>query len=467
MALDDFMINEENEIIEVMRKIDRSGINIIFAVNKEGELCGSVTDGDIRRAIIKGVDVNNKKIKEIMMKDPVIIYEKDLLNKDIINLSIRNLLTRSPMGGFIPVINENKKIIDLLHFSEPKKESYIELNKKNDNFSLIKNIKCVLIIGGAGYLGSILARKLLEKGYHTKILDLFLFGRDSIKELEKNSNLEIIEGDVRNITTISEALENVDAVIHLAAIVGDPACKSKPLDAIETNYLATKILAEACKYRQVNRFIFASTCSVYGKGEDQLTEESPLTPFSLYARSKIKSEEGILSLMDENFSPCILRMGTLYGLSPRMRFDLVVNTLTMKAFTERKINIFGGDQWRPLLHVDDAAEAYIKCLESPIEKVKGQIFNVGSNEQNIKIIRLGELIKKIYPEIEMSLMDKETPDGQLDKRDYNVSFNKINKFLDFYAKKTIEGGIVEIKRIFENGGFFDVKDKRYYNLVCE
>ena len=178
----------------------------------------------------------------------------------------------------------------------------------------------------------------------------------------------------------------------------------------------------------------------------------------MYARSKLKSEEGILSLVDENFSPTILRMGTLYGLSPRMRFDLVVNVLTMKAVTERKIKIFGGKQWRPLVHVADAAEAYIRCLEAPIEKVKGQIFNIGSNEQNYQIYQLGEFVKKEMPEIII-----ETVPTDSDLRDYYQDNSKFNDLFGYKVRYTVKDAINEIKKAIEEGIIRNPLDSKYYN----
>jgi len=183
-----------------------------------------------------------------------------------------------------------------------------------------------------------------------------------------------------------------------------------------------------------------------------------LNPVSLYAETKLKSEEGILSLIDENFTPTIFRFGTLYGVSPRMRFDLVVNILTAKAFIEKKISIFGGNQWRPNLDVSDAAEACVIWLESPIGKSGGEIFNVGGNKQNYKIIEIGKLIKKNIPETEVKIEK-----GKDDSRDYNVSFDKIAKVLGFKVKKTMEKGILEMKNLLESKKIKDFNDKKYNN----
>ena len=299
-------------------------------------------------------------------------------------------------------------------------------------------VKTILIAGGAGYLGSILARKLLERNYKIRVLDMLTFGEEPIRDLLSHENFELIKGDIRNIEVIYKALKDIDSVIHLAAIVGDPACKQEPGGAIEVNYLATKMFAEACKYNQINRFIFASTASVYGVQEGLVHEEVTPNPVSLYARSKLKSEEGILSLVDENFSPTVFRMGTLYGLSPRMRFDLVVNVLVMKAVTEKKIKIFGGQQWRPLVHV--------------------AVFNIGSNDQNYQIYQLGELLKKEMPEITI-----ETTPENSDLRNYHQDNSKFDNLVGFSAQHNIVDAIREIKTAIEEGRISNPLDRRYYN----
>ncbi|ODS41288.1 MAG: hypothetical protein A7315_02015 [Candidatus Altiarchaeales archaeon WOR_SM1_79] len=323
-----------------------------------------------------------------------------------------------------------------------------------------RGVNKVLVIGGAGYLGSVLSRKLLQKGYKVRVLDNLTYGDDGIRDLYNGDNFEFVKGDMRDISTVVDAIKGMDAVIHLAAIVGDPASALSPQKTIEVNYLATKLVAEVCKYHQINRFISASTCSVYGASftpDTRSDENSPLNPVSLYAEMKIKSEEGLLEMVDGNFAPTILRMATLYGLSPRMRFDLVVNLLTAKAIFDNKITIFGGSQWRPNLHVEDAAEAFIKCLDASIEKVRGEVFNVGSNEQNYRIAQIGEMIHDIIPNAKLETLEKD------DERNYNISFDKISKVLGFGAMRCIKDGVLEIKQVVERGEIKDYKKEKYSN----
>lgn len=321
----------------------------------------------------------------------------------------------------------------------------------------------VLVIGGAGYLGTILVERLLEKQYQVKILDNFIYGRRSVKKYRSDNRVEITEGDIRNIETVNKAVNGAGSVILLAAVVGDPASALRPDQTIETNYLASHVIASACKLKGINRFIYASTCSVYGIGKKILDEDAPLNPVSLYAKTKISSEQSILQLVDANFAPAVMRMATLYGYSPRMRFDLVVNTMTMTAFTENKINVFGGEQWRPLLHVKDAAESYINLLEADINDVRGKIYNVGSEEQNYKIKKVSEIIGKAISEISGKEVPVKIEKTNTDARDYHVSFKKIQEELGFNVDHTIDEAVKEIYINLSSGIIKNPKQKVYYN----
>ena len=319
--------------------------------------------------------------------------------------------------------------------------------------------KRILVTGGAGYIGSILVNRLLKSGYKVIILDKLLFGVEPLKYFlqNPNPNLAIIIGDIQNEDDANRALENADAVIHLAAIVGDPACAADSDLAVNVNFNATVRLADLCKKRKIRRFVFASTCSVYGIGKkEMLDEDSEVNPVSLYAETRLYGERGILSLADKNFSPVLLRLGTIFGLSPRMRFDIIINYLIQKAIKEKKISIFGGEQWRPVLHVGDAARTFQLVLESPLEKIENQIFNVGL--ANFQIREIGAIIKKNLPDTEIQIIDKLE-----DKRSYHVSFEKIQKVLDFNEEKTIEMGIKEISEALQDGIIKDPKEKKYYN----
>jgi nucleoside-diphosphate-sugar epimerase len=319
--------------------------------------------------------------------------------------------------------------------------------------------KIILVTGGAGYIGSILVNRLLDSGYKVIILDKLMFGVDPLKNFLKTQkpNLSVIVGDIQNEDDVIRAIEHADAVIHLAAIVGDPACAADTELAVNVNFNATVRLADMCKARKIRRFVFASTCSVYGVGkQDVLTEESEVNPVSLYAETRLYGERGILSLADRNFQPVLLRLGTIFGLSPRMRFDIIVNYLTQKAIREKEISIFGGEQWRPLLHVADAARAFQTAMESPLDKVGNQIFNVALD--NLQIKAIGDFIRKHIPEATVNQIDKLS-----DKRSYNVNFDKIRNAMQYKAEKTLESGIKEIAGAIKSGAIKDPTDRMYYN----
>jgi len=322
-----------------------------------------------------------------------------------------------------------------------------------------KIIRNILVIGGAGCIGSVLVRKLLGRDYRVTVLDALLYGDESIRDLYGRDALELIHGDMRNIETVVQGLQHIDAVVHLGALVGDPACALDEKLTMEINLAATRMIAEAARGFGVQRFLFASTCSVYGASDQLLEERSALNPVSLYARTKIDCERVLLALNDNRFAPIILRFGTIYGLSPRPRFDLVINLLAGMATREKSITIFGGDQWRPFVHVDDAAEAILKCLESPLPAVKGQIFNVGSDDQNYRIAQLGDFIKEVIPDVQVIQKGND-----VDPRNYRVSFAKVRKHLGFTPRLTVTDGILEIKAAIENGRIPDYRDARYSNF---
>lgn len=322
-------------------------------------------------------------------------------------------------------------------------------------------MKKILVTGGAGYIGSVLVRDLLNKGYKVSVFDSLYFGEESLKELKNNPNFELIKGDMQNIDSYSNLLDDVEAVIHLAAISNDPSCDLDPYYTKKINVEGTKKLARMCKERGVKRFLFSSSCAIYGAGiTTELDENSPKLPVSLYAKTKVECEDILLGMMGENFYPTILRNGTIFGYSPKMRFDLVVNLMTKNAVKDKKIFILGkGEQWRPNVHVKDVSKAFIKVLESPIEKVKGETFNVGSNDLNFQIYKIAEEFKSVIPntKIEFVPADKDT-------RDYNINFDKINQVLGYTTDFKIKDGIREIQKAILDGSIKDVEDNRYYAI---
>jgi len=306
----------------------------------------------------------------------------------------------------------------------------------------------VLITGGGGYLGSVLTRKLLEKNYKVRVIDNLWYGNESVEKFMENSNFELIKDDIRNLVSTVKALKDVDAVIHLASIVGMPASSIEPRTSEEINYLATKNLAELCQLHGIGTYIFASTCSIYGSQPNiTITEKSKVSPLDFYSKQKYLSERAIGWL---NRAPTILRFGTLFGLSPRMRFDLVINLFIAQSILKKSITVHGGNQVRPFLHVEDAADSLIFALEDNLTGT----YNVVS--ENMTIMEAAEKISKLSNcEI---VINNEIED----KRNYRVSGDKIKK-MGFCAKKTIEDAFNEIKQQIENEKFMDYESDKFSN----
>ena len=293
----------------------------------------------------------------------------------------------------------------------------------------------ILVTGGAGYIGSVLTRKLVSSKYNVKVLDSLIFGQDGISDLISNNLVELFVDDIRNKEIITDILKDVDCVIHLDAIVGDPLCSKIPKAAKQINEFATKHIIDSCKKAGVQRFVFASTCSNYGSTLGTVNENTPLESLSLYSETKVKSEFNILNSQGENFEPCVLRFATAYGLSPRMRFDLLLQEFIRDALVDKKISIFGPNHWRPLVHVDDIASSCIAVIENS-ENISGEVYNVGDNEQNYTKRDLAEMIQKHIP-----LSTIEVTESKQDPRNYKVSFDKIRKKLNFKVSKTVEDGL--------------------------
>ena len=336
--------------------------------------------------------------------------------------------------------------------------TYVDNTYKRANNSVLANR--VLVIGGAGYIGSSLVSQLLERGYKVRILDILLFGTDPIKKHLDNPNLEIIKGDFRKIDDLCLAVENCFCVVHLGGIVGDPACSVDEKLTIEINLTATKTIGQIAKSAGVQKFIFASSCSVYGAQDTLLDESSETKPLSLYANTKIASERILDKLSDDNFTPIFLRFGTVYGFSGRTRFDLVVNLLTANALRKKTMTVFGKDQIRPFVHVNDAAYSVICAIKSKLSNSSSShVFNVGSNAQNSSLHKLAKLIQVNLPDSEI-IIEKEGHDA----RNYNVSFNKIESGLGFTAKWTLDEGIKQVINKMRDREIDDYTLSKYSNL---
>lgn len=315
----------------------------------------------------------------------------------------------------------------------------------------------VLVVGGAGYIGSVFVRQLLARRYQVRVLDAAVFGNSAIVDLISNPQFEFCQGDLRHVESVVHAVQGCDAVVHLGAIVGDPACDVDAESTREINTVATKLLVQVCRGDGVRRLLFASTCAVYGASDHLMDERSEVNPVSLYARSKLDGERVILESRSADFCPVVLRIGTAFGLSYRPRFDLVVNLLVGKAWKDKKITIYNQDQWRPFVHVHDIARAFCASLEAGAEAVSGEVFNVGAYGMNQTLGQVAEKIVQLVPGTEVQHVETN------DRRNYRVSFDKIHSYLGFSCERTLEDGIREIRDFLEREAVEDFSGQIFDN----
>jgi len=321
------------------------------------------------------------------------------------------------------------------------------------------NISTVFVTGGAGYVGSVLVPKLLDKGYKVKVLDLYLFGDDVLDEVKDHSNLIQIKGDLRDANLLAQELPGCDAVIHLACISNDPSFELNPELGKSINYDAFLPLVEIAKNNKVKLFVYASSSSVYGiKEEDNVTEDLPLLPLTDYSKYKMMCEDVLLMEQTDDFTTLIIRPSTVCGYSPRLRLDLSVNILTNLAINNGKITVFGGQQKRPNIHIDDITDLYVNVLELPKDKLAGKIFNAGY--ENFTIMEIAEKVKSVIGD---NIEIVTTPSD--DNRSYHVSSQKIKQELGFVAKHSLEDAIKDLQSAFDAGKIPDpMNDMRYYNI---
>lgn len=318
----------------------------------------------------------------------------------------------------------------------------------------------VLVVGGGGYIGSILVERLLDQGKQVLVLDAMHFGEDPLSRVIDRPNLTIIREDFRHVEALTRAMEGVGSVIHLGGLVGDPACAVDPDLTIDMNLTATKLVGEIAKACGVKRFIFASSCSVYGACDEVVDERSSFNPQSLYARTKVASEAVLMPLNDDNFAVTCLRFATVYGISGRIRFDLVVNLLCAKAVRDGQITVFGPDQWRPFVHVEDVARAIDTTLQAPVDVVAGDVFNVGSDSQNYTLGQAAEMINRQVPSAEIIVDETFT-----DTRNYRVSFEKIREQLGFEPAWSLERGISQVVGIVRSNRVGHYSLPTYSNVL--
>jgi nucleoside-diphosphate-sugar epimerase len=319
----------------------------------------------------------------------------------------------------------------------------------------------ILLTGGAGYIGSVLLPQLLGRGHRVRVLDRLLHGGTPLLGAWSHPAFELVRGDIRDRGVLGAALQDMEAVVHLAAIVGDPACSRQPEEARSTNLEASLALRDLCLDRRVPRMVFASTCSNYGKMKDPdsfVDETSDLSPVSLYAETKVAVERALLEAREAGFAPTCLRFATAFGVSPRMRFDLTVNHFTMEMLTKKHLVVFGEQFWRPYAHILDISQAVVAVLEAPPERVTNDVYNVGSDEQNFRKQDLVELVRPLVPEVRVEYVHRDE-----DPRDYRVAFGKIRRVLGFQATRTVPDGIREVAALVRSEIIQDYAHPAYHN----
>ncbi|NUT49394.1 MAG: SDR family oxidoreductase [Saccharothrix sp.] len=313
-----------------------------------------------------------------------------------------------------------------------------------------------LITGGRGYIGSVLTRRLSRSGAEVVVVDNGLVGGP---ELDL-PGVAYVDGDVRDVASWRSALDGVDAVVHLAAIVGDPACAVDTDTAWEVNYLGTIRVAEGCRRAGVRSLVFASSCSNYGiTAGAEVDLWSPVAPQSVYAESKVRSEHYLLSLPRDVLCPRLLRFATIHGLSPRMRFDLAVNVMTANAVAHQRVTVHGGAQWRPFLHVEDAATAVQLVLRDD-RRTTASVYNCGSGEENHRMDAIGRLIAEEVPGVRLEIEAEQT-----DPRNYRVNFDPIRRELGFTPARRVVDTVRDIRDAMRDGGFADFDSLRYSNYL--
>jgi nucleoside-diphosphate-sugar epimerase len=324
----------------------------------------------------------------------------------------------------------------------------------------MSQFESILVTGGAGYIGSVLTPKLLERGHEVTILDGFFFGREPIESFADHDRLETIEGDIRDEDLVDEVFAegDYDAVVHLAAISNDPSSKLDAELTTSVNRDAVQYVIHAAKDAGVDRLLYASSASVYGiKETEDVTEDLALDPITLYAKYKAEGEEALNEIVDDDFCGTSVRAATVCGYSPRLRLDLVVNILTSHALNRGGITVFGGDQMRPNIHVDDITDFYIHLLDADRETINGEAYNV--SQSNYSVMGLAELIRDVLDrDVEISVEESD------DDRSYHLSAEKIADELDFHPGSSVEDAVRDLERAYRDSDWEDHNATIYHNV---
>ena len=445
-----YEVNFNSKIIDVLKVFEKNRVNICAVTNKKNEFIGIITLSDIKKAFLKGA-TSEQKIINFINKKPLIIKGK--VNEN----SISDILSSPKFNNIdpplIPIINIQNKLINILNKNELFNYSQNFLKKD------ISKSKKVLVFGGGGYIGCVLVDMLIKLNFNVTVYDKFIYTskKSFIKNFE-NPNLKIIQGDSQNISKIFEAIRKNDIVIHLAEMVGDPLCEKRPKKTYAINYLASMTISNICKNLGISKFIYVSSCSVYGSNDYLTNETSKINPLSIYAKLKALSEKAIIRNFDKHCKPCILRLGTVYGSSFRPRYDLVINLFSGLSANKKQITIAGGNQWRPFVHVKDVGRAIIKILNSDFKKTDNQIFNIVG--ENLQIKDIGKAIKKINPKANITFSNNVN-----DNRNYKSSNKKAKKLLNFKTKYTINDGIKEVIEYTKKNKIKNIFNKKYINIL--
>lgn len=316
----------------------------------------------------------------------------------------------------------------------------------------------VLVIGGAGFLGSVLCRELLQRGHRVRVLDALLYGAASLEALLSHPGFSLVAGDTRDPRALAEALQEAHALVHLGELVGDPSCAANEGLARQINGTATRRALEAAAAAGVRRCVYTSSCSVYGPAGGRVDEDSQPAPLSLQARLKLQAEAALLARGGAGFDPVVLRLASLFGLSPRPRFDLLVNQLAARAAAGRRVDVLGGAQWRPFLHVQDAARAIACVLEAPRALVAGRVWNVGADAENRTLESVADVIARVVPEARLVRRP-----AALELPGARVSFARIEAALGFRPCHDLASGVAEIVAALRSGRLADFADPRFHN----
>jgi len=316
----------------------------------------------------------------------------------------------------------------------------------------------ILVTGGAGYIGSVLVSELVSRGEKVRVFDKLYFGDSGLNGVKEK--IDLVQGDVRDFP--ESVLEGVKAVIHLGSLSNDPTAEFDPKANQQINFEGTLRVAEAARKKGVERFTFASSAAVIGFHVDTVADEVfPPNPQSEYAQSKLDAENGLKSLVSEKFCPVIFRQATVFGFSPRMRWDLVANTMTKDAFSRGTIFVYcAGENWRPLVHIKDIAAAHILALRAPAEKVRGQIFNLVY--KNYQILELGHWVKEVLKKYKPIAV--ETSFGAKESRSYRIAGVKVKEIIGFEPRHSVEEAVLEIYDILRSGRYTDFDNPIYYNI---